>query len=91
MKVLIRRQRDDFFTILYNTVPGDTSLDLSDWWRAHPLCMVGHLGLSKLLGTDINYGHQMKIGQTIEVEFIAIITKGVPQLDGQESSTAAEQ
>jgi hypothetical protein len=53
--------------------------------------MVGHLGLSKLLGTDINYGHQMKIGQTIEVEFIAIITKGVPQLDEQESSTATEQ
>jgi hypothetical protein len=51
--------------------------------------MVGHLGLSKLLGSDI--GCQMKVGQTIEAEFVAIVTKGVTQLDGQELSTAKTQ
>jgi hypothetical protein len=76
MKVLIRKQRNEIYTVLFTvdgSMPDNDSVDSRYIDSIRIFSLVGPLGLSLLLRTSLESIHAMKVGETIQCELAARI------------------
>jgi hypothetical protein len=74
LKALIRKQRNEIYTIIYRpdgAMPDDNSLDPRYRDGICILGLCGPLGISLLCGADMEFLQAMELGETIEVELTA--------------------
>ncbi len=73
---MIRKQKNEIYTVLFTvdgTMPDNDSVDSRYVDTIRIFSLAGPLGLSLLLGTDVESMHHMKVGATIECELAAHI------------------
>jgi hypothetical protein len=76
MKVLIRKQRDEIYTVLSaddGNMPDNDSVDSRYVDTIRIFSLVGPLGLSLLFRTNMEYFHQMKDGTVLKAELNATL------------------
>lgn len=74
LSVVVRKQRNDIYTVIYRqdgSLPDDGSVDPDYHDGICIFGLAGNLGLSLLLGTDVEHLHSLPVGNTMAVELTA--------------------
>jgi predicted amino acid dehydrogenase len=90
MKVLIRKQRNEIYTVKFavdGAMPDDNSVDARYNDSIRIFGLVGPVGLSLLLRTDLESIHAMTVGETIQCELEARIINDSDQKENYQCPT----